>query len=112
MFLRRLAPAAVLALAALTVAPPSDASGADGPAPAAASPGGHLGLTWTVLEPRDASVHVGTDSLGSPYLGDTDPGTELPVLCIRVDGRPAPEGIPTSGRFWTAIDHQPANPWS
>ncbi|MFF2079413.1 hypothetical protein ACFVXG_32245 [Kitasatospora sp. NPDC058162] len=167
-FLRRLAPAAVLALAALTVAP-TGASAADVPP----SPGAHLGLTWTVLEQRGTSVHVGTDSASNPYLGDTDPGTELPVLCIRVDGRPAPDGIPATGfhswaggevaatdptagsdltsrdvadglcadtfggdwrmaefhdgegwslwatgtlpagtRFWTAIDDQPADPWS
>ncbi|MEV7600787.1 hypothetical protein AB0O91_25795 [Kitasatospora sp. NPDC089797] len=170
--LRRLAPAAVLALAALTVTP----GGASAAAPARAvdtSPGDHLGLTWSVLEQRGTSVHVGTDRLSNPYLGDTDAATELPVLCIRLDGRPAPDGIPTSGfhswaggevavtdptagsdltgrdagdelcadtfggdwrmaefhdgegwslwatgslpqgtRFWTAINDQPANPWS
>ncbi|MBO1420299.1 hypothetical protein [Streptomyces sp. FH025] len=172
-FVRRLVPAAALALAALSVAP-GGASAADGSISAvAASPGEHLGLTWAVLEQRGGSVHVGTDSLSNPYLGDTDPGTELPVLCIRVDGRPAPAGIPTTGfhswaggevaataptagseltsrdeadglcadtfggdwrmaefhdgegwsfwatgalptdtRFWTAIDDQPADPWS
>ncbi|MER7844465.1 hypothetical protein ABTZ03_11035 [Kitasatospora sp. NPDC096077] len=173
-FLRRLAPAAVLALAALTVAPSGASAATDGPTLTIdASPAGHLGLTWSVLGQRGTSVHVGTDSLSNPYLGDTAPGTELPVLCIRVDDRPAPDGIPTSGfhswaggevaatdptagsdltgrdvgdglcadtfggdwrmaefhdgegwslwatgslpqgtRFWTAIDDQPADPWS
>jgi hypothetical protein len=171
-FVRRLAPAAVFALAALAVPPNSASAVASAPA-VAASPGEHLGLTWTALEQRGSSVHVGADGLSNPYLGDTDPETELPVLCILVDDRPAPDGIPTTGfhswaggevaataptagseltsreaadelcadsfggdwrmaefhdgegwslwatgtlpadtRFWTAINDQPANPWS
>lgn len=42
-------------------------------------------------------MHIGTDSLSHPYLGDTGPGTELPVPCSRVNGRPAPDGIPATG---------------
>ncbi|MFD7583223.1 hypothetical protein [Kitasatospora sp. NPDC059817] len=172
-FVRRLAPAAVLALTALAATPGSAfAVDRDGPA-VAASAGEHPGLTWTALEQRAGVVHVGTDGAGNPYLGDTSADTELPVLCLHQDGRPAPTGIPTAGfhswaggevaataptagsdltsrddadglcedsfgagwrmaefhdgqgwslwaagtlpagtRFWTAINDQPANPWS
>ncbi|MFF4380980.1 hypothetical protein [Kitasatospora sp. NPDC001547] len=137
--------------------------------------GAHKGMTWANLEQRaDNLVHVGYDGQSDPYNGDTPAGFQLPVLCIKQDGRPAPVGMPpTSGshawgggelkatapvagtrltgqavadqlcassfgsgfrmtefhdaggwgmwangtlptgtRFWTAINDQPANPWS
>lgn len=137
------------------------------------APATHAGMTWTVLEQRsDGIVRVGSDARTNPYQGDTAATTALPVLCLRVDGRAAPAGIPTTGfhswafgevkvtspvpgsaltsraaadqvcasafgtgwrtaefhdgvgwslwasgtlpggRFWTAINDQPANPWS
>ncbi|MET8701299.1 hypothetical protein ACFVUH_16380 [Kitasatospora sp. NPDC058032] len=64
------------------------------------APGGHAGMTWTTLEQRaDNLVHVGFDDLShsNPYQGDHPANAVLPVLCIRQDGRSAPNGIPTSG---------------
>lgn len=129
-------------------------------------------LTWPMVTKewgRDL-VNFHADVTSDPYAGDTAVTTRLPVLCLRKDGRAAPDGIPfdyyngwaagevklsspvrgtalTSraaadglcaaqfgagyrmgehhdggggwgwwaagdvGRFWVAIDDQPANPW-
>ncbi|MFJ7999741.1 RICIN domain-containing protein [Streptomyces sp. NPDC096310] len=59
----------------------------------------HAGMTWTVLNQRsDGVVQVGRDEDRSdPYTGDTPAAASLPVLCLRMDGRAAPAGIPTTG---------------
>ncbi|MET8546126.1 hypothetical protein ABZW03_36675 [Kitasatospora sp. NPDC004799] len=57
--------------------------------------GAHKGMTWANLEQRaDNLVHVGYDGQSDPYHGDTWAGFQLPVLCIKQDGRPAPVGMP------------------
>ncbi|MEV7022580.1 hypothetical protein [Kitasatospora sp. NPDC093558] len=89
-FVKHVLPAAVLALTALTAAPGNAFAT---PAPDAT----HLGLTWANLEQRADIVHVGRDGQSNPYLGDTAPDAQLPVLCILQDNRPAPAGIPTTG---------------
>ncbi|MFF1790508.1 hypothetical protein ACFVX9_29090 [Kitasatospora sp. NPDC058243] len=58
----------------------------------------HNGMTWATLEQRaDNVVHVGNDNSSNAYSGDTPATAQLPVLCLKQDGRPAPAGVPTSG---------------
>ncbi|MFD0385049.1 hypothetical protein ACFQ2B_30850 [Streptomyces stramineus] len=84
--------AAVLAAAAGAVSP----AGAASPAPAAQG----KALTWTLLaDGPSGTVQVGGGPLSNPYQGDTSTSTALPLLCLRVDGSPAPTGItPASTR--------------
>jgi subtilisin family serine protease len=51
------------------------------------------GMTWTVLGQQDGLTHVGSDGVTNPYAGDTIIDQFLPILCLRVDGRPAPSQI-------------------
>ncbi|MFG2042886.1 S8 family peptidase [Dactylosporangium sp. NPDC048998] len=63
-----------------------------------APPATHAGMTWARLTQRsDGIVQVGRDATTNAYTGDTPASAALPVLCIYVDGRPAPAGIPTTG---------------
>ncbi|MFG3685497.1 S8 family peptidase [Micromonospora sp. NPDC047740] len=63
-----------------------------------APPATHAGMTWARLTQRsDGVVQVGRDATTNAYTGDTPATASLPVLCIRIDGRPAPAGIPTTG---------------
>ncbi|MER7847013.1 hypothetical protein ABTZ03_24035 [Kitasatospora sp. NPDC096077] len=66
------------------------------PAGAATGPATHLGMTWAALSyGPDGTVQVGGPG-GSPsdaYHGDTAPSVALPVLCLNVDGSPAPAGL-------------------
>ena len=48
------------------------------------------GMTWTVLEQDGSYVHVGSDGVTNPYDGDTTIDQYLPILCVQVDGQPAP----------------------
>ncbi|MBO0654391.1 hypothetical protein J1792_16880 [Streptomyces triculaminicus] len=78
--------AAALAAAAGIVAPATAA-------PAATASGGKA-MTWTLLADGPAgTVQVGGGALSNPYQGDTATTTALPVLCLKIDGRPAPAGI-------------------
>ncbi len=49
------------------------------------------GMTWTVLEQSGGYVHVGGDAQSNPYTGDTTVDQYRPLLCLLVDGRPAPD---------------------
>ncbi|HEX6160511.1 MAG TPA: hypothetical protein VF111_10125, partial [Thermoanaerobaculia bacterium] len=51
------------------------------------------GMTWTVLGQQGGYVHVGADGQTDPYSGDTTLDQSLPLLCVNVDGQPAPDGI-------------------
>ncbi|MCD9144906.1 flagellar hook-length control protein [Streptomyces albireticuli] len=156
------------------------------PTATAATPSGNANgkaMTWTLLaDGPSGTVQVGGGPLSNAYQGDTATSTALPLLCLRVDGQPAPAGItpgfyagwargtvaatgpirgtrltsravadgvcannfgpgwrmaefhdgrygpnlessggwsfwaygdvPAGTRFWTAINDQPANPWS
>ncbi|MFJ9949343.1 hypothetical protein [Kitasatospora sp. NPDC091207] len=75
---------AVAALIPLTAAP----------AHAATGPATHNGLTWQIIAngPED-TVEVGGGTVGDAYYGDTPASATLPVLCLTVDGSPAPAGI-------------------
>ncbi|MBO1417508.1 hypothetical protein [Streptomyces sp. FH025] len=62
------------------------------PAGAATGPATHLGLTWSVVSyGPEGTVQVGNS--GDAYHGDTAPSVSLPVLCLNVDGSPAPAGL-------------------
>ncbi|MEU3751499.1 hypothetical protein AB0H17_01850 [Streptomyces olivoreticuli] len=79
--------AAALTAAALLCAPT---------AAHAAPPATHPGLTWAAIaQGPDGTVHVG--GLGGtpsdPYRGDTPASAVRPVLCLKVDGSPVPDGI-------------------
>jgi hypothetical protein len=50
-------------------------------------------MTWTVLGRHGDYAHFGSDARTSPYAGDTPVDQFLPVLCLLVDGRPAPGGL-------------------
>ncbi len=66
-------------------------------APAAAyKPAGPLriGMTWTVVGQSGSYVHVGSDGQTNAYAGDTTIDQFLSILCVLVDGRSAPDGIP------------------
>ncbi|MFK3982336.1 RICIN domain-containing protein [Micromonospora sp. NPDC050397] len=59
---------------------------------------GHSGMTWANLEQRTADlVHVGSNAITNPYLGDAPSTVSVPILCLRRDGRPAPAGVPVAG---------------
>ncbi|MEU3568445.1 hypothetical protein AB0E96_08460 [Kitasatospora sp. NPDC036755] len=66
------------------------------PASAATGPATHLGMTWSAVSyGPEGTVQVGGPG-GSPsnaYSGDTAPSVSLPVLCLNVDGSPAPDGL-------------------
>ncbi|MBB4893442.1 hypothetical protein FHS39_002473 [Streptomyces olivoverticillatus] len=80
-----LAGAAVLAASVLLAAP--DAAHA-------APPATHPGLTWAKLaDGPDGSVQVGSGASSNPYQGDTPASASLPVLCLKADGSPVPDGI-------------------
>lgn len=54
----------------------------------------HRGLTWTrYLQREDGVVHIGFGGGGNAYQGDTLPSVALPILCIRLDGSPAPPDL-------------------
>lgn len=84
----------VLALGAAALAV---AGGMTTPAAAAAAPSVNANgkaMTWTLLaDGPSGTVQVGGGSLSNPYQGDTATTTALPLLCLRIDGRPAPAGI-------------------
>ncbi|ADV68786.1 hypothetical protein [Deinococcus maricopensis] len=61
--------------------------------PAPASPSAWRGMTWRLLDEQNGVVRVGADAATDPYAGDTDADTELPLLCLNPDGRPAPAGL-------------------
>ncbi|MFI1968322.1 hypothetical protein BLA24_13325 [Streptomyces cinnamoneus] len=85
--LASLAGAAALAATALLLAP----------SPAhAAPPATHPGMTWAKMaDGPDGTVQVGGPggSPSNPYQGDTPASAVLPVLCLKVDGSPVPDGI-------------------
>ncbi|MBO1417510.1 hypothetical protein [Streptomyces sp. FH025] len=84
--------AAATAVAAAALIPLTAA-----PAGAATGPATHLGMTWTVLATGpEGTVQVGVGTSGNAYSGDTAPSVSLPVLCLKVDGSPAPAGISLS----------------
>lgn len=59
------------------------------------------GMTWSVLSQQDGVVRVGYDAQTNPIQGDTPAQTDLPMLCLRVDGRPVPPGVtPTFYDGW------------
>jgi hypothetical protein len=66
-------------------------------APAAAAPAAttslRTGMTWSPQGQSNGYVHAGADGTTNPYSGDTTVDQYLPVLCLLVDGRPAPGGI-------------------
>ncbi|MBC2876379.1 MULTISPECIES: hypothetical protein [Streptomyces] len=67
-------------------------------APAAAAPpapdSNGKAMTWTLLaDGPSGTVQVGGGPLSNPYQGDTATTTALPLLCLKVDGRPVPAGI-------------------
>ncbi|MEV6976865.1 hypothetical protein [Kitasatospora sp. NPDC093806] len=87
--IKRLAAATAAAVAVLV---PLTAA----PANATTSEATHYGMTWEVLNyGPDNTVQVGGPggSASNAYYGDTAPWASLPVLCLNVDGRPAPAGI-------------------
>ena len=55
---------------------------------------GCRGTTWVIHKQYNGLVRVGADAKTNPYLGDEPCSTNLPVLCIRVDGYGPP---PSSG---------------
>jgi hypothetical protein len=57
------------------------------------TPSVRTGMTWTVLGQQNGYVHVGADGQTNAYAGDTTIDQFLPILCVLVDGRPAPGGI-------------------
>ncbi|MFF4409214.1 hypothetical protein ACFY2W_28840 [Streptomyces sp. NPDC001262] len=62
----------------------------------AAPPATHPGLTWARLaDGPDGTVQVGGPggSPSNPYQGDTPASAVLPVLCLKADGSPVPDGI-------------------
>ncbi|MGV9264078.1 hypothetical protein ACWDRR_05380 [Kitasatospora sp. NPDC003701] len=85
-----------LAAAAAAVAAAALIPLAAAPADAATGPATHLGMTWEVIaHGPDDTVQVGGPggSASDAYHGDTPPSASLPVLCLNVDGSPAPAGI-------------------
>lgn len=48
------------------------------------------GTTFVILQQQNGLVRVGGDSYTNPFHGDTSCSHGFPVLCIRVDGFPAP----------------------
>ena len=48
------------------------------------------GMTWTVREQQGSYVHVGSDGVTDAYNGDTTIDQYRPLLCLQVDGQPAP----------------------
>ncbi|WP_424889115.1 hypothetical protein [Streptomyces sp. XH2] len=81
---------------ALGVAALAAAGGLATPAAAAApaADSGGKAMTWTFMaDGPGGTVQVGGGPLSNPYQGDTATTTALPVLCLRIDGRPAPAGI-------------------
>jgi subtilisin family serine protease len=52
-----------------------------------------MGMTWAVLGQTGGYVHVGSDGQTNPYSGDTTADQALSILCLAVDGRPAPEEL-------------------
>ncbi|MBB5121647.1 flagellar hook-length control protein [Streptomyces eurocidicus] len=84
----------VLALGAAALAV---AGGMTTPAAAAAAPSVNANgkaMTWTLLaDGPSGTVQVGGGPLSNAYQGDTATTTALPLLCLRIDGRPAPAGI-------------------
>ncbi|MFH8980258.1 hypothetical protein [Streptomyces varsoviensis] len=62
----------------------------------AAPPATHPGMTWArMADGPDGSVRVGGPggTQSDPYKGDTPATAQLPVLCLRVDGSPLPDGL-------------------
>lgn len=55
--------------------------------------GPRTGMTWTVLGQQNGYVQVGADAQTNAYAGDATVDQYLPLLCLLVDGRPAPGGI-------------------
>jgi hypothetical protein len=70
-----------------------DATGEENDPPPDGSATGCTGVTWVVLEARDGLSLVGSDDTTNAYNGDTSCDVELPVLCLRRSGLPAPDGI-------------------
>ncbi|MEV4629656.1 RICIN domain-containing protein [Micromonospora sp. NPDC049523] len=59
---------------------------------------GRNAMTWANLEQRTSDlVHVGSNSITNPYLGDLPSTASVPMLCLRRDGRAAPAGVPVTG---------------
>jgi hypothetical protein len=50
-------------------------------------------MTWTLLDVHDNICRVGSDKRTNPYEGDTDLEAELPILCIRKQNLPVPNGV-------------------
>jgi hypothetical protein len=48
------------------------------------------GMTWTVVGQEGSYVHVGADGVTNAYNGDATVDQYLPLLCVQVDGQPAP----------------------
>ncbi len=55
--------------------------------------GSHAGLTWSVRGQQGNVLLVGTDASSNVYQGDTPASAVLPLLCLKVDGRPVPAGV-------------------
>jgi hypothetical protein len=51
------------------------------------------GMSWRVLGQQGDVVRVGADQVSNVYSGDTDARQELPVLCLKVDGRAVPTTV-------------------
>jgi hypothetical protein len=79
------APASANAAGSGTIAPPTGVSATC------------KGLSWMVYshDPKRDLVLVGADFHSNPYVGDTDCGTALPIVCLHPQNLPLPEDITT-----------------
>jgi hypothetical protein len=51
------------------------------------------GTTWRTLKQGEGVTLVGADDATNAEKGDTAATADLPLLCLNVDGRPAPKGV-------------------
>ena len=68
--------------------------------PSGAVPSTRKGMTWHLVSQSGDVARVGYDAATNAYQGDTSVLESRPVLCIRQDGRAAPDGLALNGDGW------------
>jgi hypothetical protein len=61
---------------------------------------GIRGMTWVLKKQEGDLVAVGHDDLTDAYKGDTDVSAMLPILAIRREKLPKPEGLVIESRYY------------
>ncbi len=62
------------------------------------------GMTWSLRNTHaSGAIRIGGDSQSNPSSGDTQCSTQLPLLCIKMEGIPKPNTLTTPSRYhqWT-----------